>query len=619
MPHTLGSVRVRIKILTFVSSFIVLYIVVRFAWVQVVNHKYYTRQATNHFNKKDSVEGYRGRIFDRHGYLLVGNESCFEISCEPRNLPQVFRAQTARIFAKYFGKPATWYYQKLGHTIVRRMPDGNVKSIPAIYLLLSRRVSPEVKDAFHKELDTYFKSVVRENFQKRREARKNKEKKKIEVIRYPRGFIRYTNSSYRIYPKRRLAANVLGYVNIDRDKFIPQSGLEKQLDQQISPDSKVVHYDLRDGKISPYDLQKKFRQDGKDVYLTISEPIQAILEEELDAAFEKWRPETIYAAVADPATGEILALAQRPTFDPNDRSTFVAGAARNRLVEDSYEPGSVIKPFTVAKALDWKIINAQDEIDCEKGRWTYLGVSTSDSHAYDKLDISGVIQKSSNIGTAKIALQLGTDRVMNMLRLFRFGESSGLKFAYESSGRVVKPRAGDGISITRYSFGYGIRVSPLQLIRAYSGLASPAGMPDLKIISKIVDPSTGKEETIPSAPPKKVFENENIRRQLVDMMITVTQPGGTAKAAAVPGYYVAGKTGTSRKFVKGAYSYKEYYASFVGFVPAKNPRLVMLVTFDNPKGANYGGVVSGPVFSRTAERILRYWNVPQDFAVPAKK
>ena len=208
---------------------------------------------------------------------------------------------------------------------------------------------------------------------------------------------------------------------------------------------------------------------------------------------------------------------------------------------------------------------------------------------------------------------------MKTLRTFRFGEKSGLNFAYESPGRVVKPRKGDGISITRYSFGYGVRVSPLQLIRAYSGLASPAGMPELKIIRRIVDPVTGRDFSPVKAGPRKVFENEKARRQLVDMMITVTQEGGTSKAAAVPGYHVAGKTGTSRKFVNGAYSHKEYYASFVGFVPAHKPRLVMLVTFDNPKGSIYGGSVAGPVFRKTASRILRYWNVPRDFAVEDQK
>ena len=622
MLTSVDGIRLRIRIIVAFTIPVLLGIIFRFAWVQLVKHEYYTAKKTGRFNKNTKVTGIRGRIFDRNGFLLVGNTLCYYIDCDPYNLgfPAKERLQTARIFSKHFGRPVNYYAQRLFPKRKFNQKTGKTEEVYFRNLLLERWASPEQKDRFQQEITEYFKSVIQRNRRERKEAIALKKKDVPKKIKYPNNFVRYLDNSYRIHPKRQLAANILGFVNFEGTQAIAQSGLEQLLDMQMTPQESTYTYDLRDGKKNKYDLQKKVIHNGGDVYLTISEPIQAILEEELDAAFSKWRPDVIYAAIADPKTGEILALAQRPTFDPNDRSTFTPNAFRNRLIEDTYEPGSLMKPFTVAKALDWNTVKPDDVIDCERGTWYYLGAKTSDSHAYDKLDITGIIQKSSNIGTAKIALQMGIDRLMQTLRLFRFGEKSGLNFKYETSGRVAYPRKGDGISITRYSFGYGVRVSPLQLIRAYIGLASPAGVPDLQIIKRIVDPETGKETLPRKKPAKRVFENEQARRQLVDMMITVTQKGGTSVNAAIPGFHVAGKTGTSRKYVpelKG-YSTSKYYASFVGFAPAHDPRLVMLVTFDSPKGSIYGGTVAGPVFSKTVQRILQYWNAPQDYAVEEK-
>ena len=205
------------------------------------------------------------------------------------------------------------------------------------------------------------------------------------------------------------------------------------------------------------------------------------------------------------------------------------------------------------------------------------------------------------------------------LKLFGFGSRTNLPFPIESSGYLPRPKRWDGLSITRFPIGYGIRVSPLQLLRAYCALANGGKLPELKLVDRIVDTATGKTEKENPQIIRNTFSDPAAHRQLVDMMITVTEPGGTATRAAVPGYHVAGKTGTSRKYVPGkGYASGQYFASFVGFVPARNPRLVMLVTFDNPRGASYGGTVAGPVFSNAASRILKYWNVPPDFT-PAKK
>ena len=622
MLTSLDGIRLRIRMLIFPVALLALGLAGRFVWIQVVKHKYYTTRSVDRYSKNKDVYGIRGRIFDRNGFLLAGNNLCYTIKCDPYNLgfPPTERMHVARIFAKYFGKPLKYYTSRLFPKRKINEKTGKVEDSYRRYILLERWASPELKDNFYKEITQYFESVVKKNREARKLAEKQKKKNSVKKIKYPYGFLSCTETSYRFYPKHRLAANILGFVNVTDDKHIPQSGLEQSLHRQMAPRKNSYSYDLREGGKTRYDLQKNVIRNGNDIYLTISEPIQAILEEELDRAYSESRPDVIYAAIADPKTGEILAMAQRPTFDPNDRSTFKAGVFRNRLIEDTYEPGSIMKPITVSKALDWNIITPQEEFDCGKGRWIYLGKPIEDSHGYGILNAAGIIKKSSNIGTAKVALKMGINNLMNTFKTFRLGELSGLGFPGEEKGRVAYPRKGDGLSITRYSYGYGVRVSPLQILRAYTGLASPDGMPELQLIKRIVDPATGKEiNKKPISPKRKVFENEAVRKQMVDMMISVTQQGGTSPEAAVPGYDVAGKTGTSRKFVGSQYSKKEYFASFAGFVPAHNPRLVIILTFDYPKTSIYGGKIAGPVFRRTAERILRYWNVPYDYTPEPQK
>jgi cell division protein FtsI/penicillin-binding protein 2 len=231
------------------------------------------------------------------------------------------------------------------------------------------------------------------------------------------------------------------------------------------------------------------------------------------------------------------------------------------------------------------------------------------------MDVAKVIQKSSNIGTAKIALMLGDERVCSALQLFGFGTTSGLPFPNETRGVKPVPNPRDKLAITRMPIGYAMSTSILQLTRAYCGLANPQGMPQLRLIDRIEDPESGEVEIMPIAPLTKVFENESIRQTLVDMMINVTREGGTATRAAIKGFTVAGKTGTSNKYIPGVgYSARQYYGSFAGFVPAKSPRLVMVVSMDSPsKKGRHGGTVAAPVFRRTAARVLRYWNVAPEF------
>ena len=610
MSNSADSIRLRTRIIAFFWIPLAVFLVYRFYLVQVEKHDYYHAEARERYTASRTTTGKRGEIFDRNGYLLAGNAPCVEIFCTPANLPEKYRQAFAELCSKHFGKPVDWYYRRLAPKVKRKMKDGTEKLQPSLYFMINRQTPLETADAFKKELPLIFRTE--------KEIRKGKKTSR----NFPGGFIAYRNSTYRTYPKGRLASNILGYINVVNDAAVPQGGLEKELNSKITPEKgREIYERTRDGIPLDYGYRKFSRsRDGKDVYLTISEPVQAILEEELDAAYAKWRPDTIYAAIADPKTGEILALAQRPTFDPGDRSSFDPVAVRTRIAEDSYEPGSVLKPFTIGKALDWNVVSPESLIDTEGGRWMYMRRLLTDTHDYGKLTVEGVIQKSSNIGTAKVALLMGKNRVYTALKTFGFGERTNLPFPIESRGYLPRPKRWDGLSITRFPIGYGVRVSPLQLLRAYCALANGGYLPELRLVDKVVD--TQNKEVTREAPKVlcRTFARPEAQKQLVDMMIKVTEPGGTATRAAVPGFHVAGKTGTSRKYIPGkGYASGQYFASFIGFVPARDPRLVMLVTFDNPRGASYGGTVAGPVFANTAARVLKYWNVPPDFVPAGKK
>ena len=577
-------------------------LIVRLYVIQVRDHGEYLEKARARYTTTRVTSGKRGEIFDVSGHLLVSNIPCVQIIADPMNLcnpkdpgDQSRRRKLAFLLSKTFDGDYGTFYDKLSPTRLRRDrsgnpvagADGRPEELPNRYAVIARNVPLDVAD-------------------------KLKEQLRINRIR---NVLTFHDSYMRTYPKGRMLANVLGYTNVVEDNDIAQIGLEKYFDTQMTAAVGRERYERdRSGRPLPYGMHElQESRDGRNVYLTIDEPIQAILEEELDAAFAQWNPATLYAAIADPKTGSILAIAQRPNFDPNVRSTFTPEAARTRIAEDGIEPGSILKPFTIGKALDWGFVRPGTVIDCDKGAWVYLGKVLRDSHPYDTLTVAGVIQKSSNIGTAKVALLLGEERVYRLLRSFGFGGKTGLPFPGETAGLLPPVKRWDGLSITRFPIGYGVRVSPLQMLRAYCALANGGWLPALRLVDRVEDPATGEVVKMEPLPPVQMFEHESARRELVEMMIQVTEPGGTAVKAAIPGYQVAGKTGTSRKYIPHhGYAAGKYFSSFVGFVPARKPELVMLVTFDEPKGAYYGSTVAAPTFRKVMERVLRLRNVPPD-------
>ena len=602
MINSNDNVRTRILIPAMLWIPISLALITRFYVVQIKNHEYYQEKVDRSCNTQIRKERKWGEIRDRDGYLLVGNKPCVRISCSPHELKPEKRTVAAELLHKYLGESVEHYYNRLNPT--RPAPNGQEGTVPNKFQMLCRDAS----------IDT---------------AHKLKEELKANNI--PLGIFSFEDTYTRDYPKKRMLANFIGYSNMENDELKPQAGIEKGMSADTAPHSGKIRMEIsRDGVPLDYGKQNiSAGRDGKNIYLTISEPIQSILEEELDAAWKEWNPEAIYAAIATP-DGQILAIAQRPTFDPSDRSTFNSDTLRNRLIMDGFEPGSVMKPFTVAKALDWGVVTPDSRVDCEGGRWTYYGKRMTDTHHNEKLTVSEVIQKSSNIGTAKIALMLGEKRLYEALSGFGFGFRTGIPLPYESAGDKPRPRRNDRIAVTRIPIGYASKVTVLQLLRAYCTLANGGRRPQLRLIDRVEDPATGKSDPFPAAEAEQVIEHPAALEQLIDMMISVTRKGGTATPAAIPGYDVAGKTGTSNKYIieyeegepapgkkrkikRRYYSKSQYYASFAGFVPARNPQFVMVVTIDTPRGkSHFGGTVSGPIFARTAKRVLDLLNVPPD-------
>jgi cell division protein FtsI (penicillin-binding protein 3) len=414
---------------------------------------------------------------------------------------------------------------------------------------------------------------------------------------------------HRYYPGRELAGPVLGFVAPDGQG---KDGLELALDEDLRGKVEEVR-GLRDrsGRLIFEGASDEHALQGDDVILTIDEGIQHAAERELDAAMRTYETRGGSLTVVDPATGEILALASVPGYNPNDYSDSDVDARRDRAVTDRFEPGSVMKPFVIAGALAAGTLKPSDVIDCEHGFYKVGGISIHDTHTNDLLSPTQVLAISSNVGAAKIGLHLGESQLYANYRRFGFGEPTGVPLPGEATG-VLRPKARpwyEGETATA-SYGQGITVTTLQLAMAMTAIADGGKLLEPILVKRIGgggDPAHEhgvrvRREVLPPSVAKTVAE----------MLTAVTEDaGGTAHEAAIPGFHVAGKTSTAQKVdpATGKYSNDKYTAVFVGFVPVEHPRLVVAVVLDEPMIGHYGGDLAGPVFRRVAEASLRYLGV----------
>jgi cell division protein FtsI (penicillin-binding protein 3) len=412
----------------------------------------------------------------------------------------------------------------------------------------------------------------------------------------------------RFYPQGQMAGQVLGFVNRDSEGL---EGLELQYNDDIRGEtgSSLIEFDAKRRGVLVRGVEELRIPPGADLHLTLHSGIQHLAEKELEASIVKNRAKAGVAIVLDPFTGEILALANYPFFDPNVFARQSKERARNRAITDSFEPGSTFKTILAAAALEEGVVGKEDLFYCEMGKYTYAGRVIHDTHPYGWLPFSKILQVSSNIGFTKVADKLKKENYYRYIEKFGFGKTTGVDMPGEVAGILRKHETWASIDLATHAFGQGISVTPLQLAMAYAAVANGGFLMRPYVVQRVTG---AKSEILRENHPFVVRRvvSEKTAVALASMLKEVTTEGGTGTMASLEGFDVAGKTGTAQKAdpVHGGYSSKRV-ASFVGFVPAEAPRLVVMVVVDEPEASAYGGVVAAPAFSNIARGALRILGV----------
>jgi cell division protein FtsI (penicillin-binding protein 3) len=420
----------------------------------------------------------------------------------------------------------------------------------------------------------------------------------------------------RHYPQGQLAGQLIGFVGRDSEGL---EGLELKYNDYIRGEagSSVTERDALGRRVLVQGVERLRIPPGSDVHLTLNTSMQHIAEKELEAAVLKYRAKAGVAIVIEPFTGEVLALANYPAFDPNRYSKQSAEQRRNRAVTDSFEPGSTFKTILAAAALEEGVVGKEDLFYCEMGKYSYAGKIIHDTHPHGWLPFSKILQVSSNIGFTKVAQKLKKDRYFKYIEKFGFGQISGIDVPGEVAGLLRRSESWSAIDLATHAFGQGISTTPMQMVMAYAAIANGGFLMRPYVTRRVVSP---QGEVVLENQPHMVRRviSEKTSRSLASMLRDVTNEGGTGMMANVDGFEVAGKTGTAQKAdpVHGGYAAKKRVASFIGFVPANDPRLVALVLIDEPEVNVYGGIVAAPVFRNIAQASLRHLAVaPQQAAV----
>jgi cell division protein FtsI (penicillin-binding protein 3) len=538
----------------------------RLTYLQLYRHSEYLSRALRQQQRTFEITPERGAIYDRNGQPLAMSiqvDSAFAVPSEiaDENL-------AARLLSGVVNKPQ--------EEIEARFESSRS------FAWIARKLPPEKADAISK-LNLKGVYLQKEN--------------------------------QRFYPKRDLAAHVLGFVDVDEKGLI---GIERELDGQIRGQNERIVV-MADAKQRWFDGGEAKRERGASVVLTLDEKIQYTAERELAAAIGKTHAIAGTVIVMNPNTGEILALASWPKFNPNKAGDAPSENWMNRAVSAIYEPGSTFKLITLAAALDQGITRPDEVFDCENGAVYISGHRIRDHKPFGMLTVSDILAKSSDVGAIKIALRLGAPRFYDYVRAFGFGSLTGVELPYESRGRV-EPLDWKPVSTAAISMGQEVGVTPIQLVTAVSAIANGGLLYKPHVVSQLRrgDKVLPEEGPLTTAEPKRVVRPETAAtlRQLMEGVVL----HGTGPLAHLDGWTSAGKTGTAQKIdpTTGRYSPTQYIASFTGFAPINNPAVTILVSLDSPVGLHEGGDVAAPVFKRIAEQVLAYLDVPRDVPLSPK-
>ncbi|WP_327124740.1 peptidoglycan D,D-transpeptidase FtsI family protein [Nitrincola sp. A-D6] len=402
----------------------------------------------------------------------------------------------------------------------------------------------------------------------------------------------------RFYPAGEVAAHLVGFTNVDGDG---QEGMELAFEQWLSGEhgSKLVMRD-RVGRTIRHIRSIKDAHQGDELQLSIDLRLQYMAYRELKAVVEAHQADAGSVVILDTHTGEVLAMVNQPSYNPNDRSRLEPAALRNRAMTDLFEPGSTVKPMTVASALMTGRYTPETVVHTSPGTMRVRSATIRDFRDYGDLDLTGIITKSSNVGVVKLVMDMEHDRLTRLMHNFGIGQMSMTGFPGERTGYLPQLTERQVVERATLSYGYGLSVTPLQLAQAYIPFASDGIFHPVSLLKK--DPDAGTR-VMP----------QGVGNQVLQMMETVIGPQGTARRAAVEGYRVAGKTGTVHRIGGSGYNREEYTTVFAGIAPVSDPRLAIVVMVDNPKGREiYGGEVAAPVFARVAAGALRLLNLDPD-------
>ncbi len=519
----------------------------RAGYLQLFEGSYLAERAKRQHTAIETVTGQRGLILDRNGLVLARNVETNSLYANPRRI--VDKQKTAQVLARILGKS----------------PADILKSINrnSAFVWLSRKLddatAKEVRDA-----DLTGIALVKEY--------------------------------ERTYPFKQVAGQLLGFTNIDSKGL---EGLEKAFNDDLAGIS-AKRTVKRDASGRRFHVNDSDMLSGEDLHLTIDVQIQFLAEEALANAVQAEDAKWGGALVVDVENGDILAWAQYPFFNPNAYSNYKAYQYRNRIALDALEPGSTLKPFVIASALEEGIVGTQTQFFCENGTWRHKSVTIrDDKRSYGNLTVEKILSNSSNIGTAKIGLTLGAESYHKYLTKLGFGQSTGLH-VYESKGILHPARRWKEVDTMSISFGQGISVTALQLAQAYLTLGSGGEYKPLKLVKNVVS-----EEAENAG---RVFSSK-VSKEVIAMMQDVVEEG-TGKRASIDGLLVAGKTGTAQKAHKDGGYGEERTASFAGFVPADNPKYLVVLVIDEPQKTSYGGVIGAPVFKNIVLKTLSYHGVP---------
>jgi len=577
--------------------------------LQVFRHTELQVKAQQNTQREFTLEPRRGDILDVRGNLLATSVFVKTVCADPTLIGN-HQAEIARAISPILQLNESEVAERL---LPRLRQNEKGQTITNRYVVLKRKVKLETWRAVEAAMSNLTFNVDTKSLTKVQRAF-------YRDLRAKAIFTDPLDDQLREYPNKTHAAHLLGYVGMAEQEFngtkiletVGKDGLELMLNSKLSGARgwRVTETDRRRRELVAMRDQDVEPRDGYNVVLTIDSAIQHFLESTLAEGMEKHTPISISGLVIRPRTGEILAMATLPNFDPNNPGSN-ADARRNRIITDIMEPGSTFKIVVVSGALNDQVVALNDSFDCEHGHFAFAGRVLHDHGSYGALSVERIITKSSNIGAAKIGIKLGNQRLYDYVCNFGFGTRTGIPLPGEVKGIVHEVKDWSKVTIAQIPMGHGVAVTRLQMAMAMCAIANNGWLMRPMLVDRLEDREGNVVARYAPQPVRQVL-SETAARQTVAALKTVVSSEGTAPKAALEHYQVAGKTGTAQKAGVGGYLPGKYISSFIGFFPADNPELCISIVMDEPRQGYYGGQTAAPLFRQVAERAANHLNIRPD-------